>query len=85
MWTELRFAIEDGRMGLPYAPYLIFMTERVTRFYFPKDGMNTIYKIEKTQLVVATQGAGSSHAHVDIPKSLHSRSRSGGKMKKFGK
>ena len=47
--------------------------------------MHTIYKIEKTQPVAATQGAGSSHAHVDIPKSPCSRSHSGGKMKKFGK
>jgi len=48
MWTELRFAVEDGRRGLPYAPYLMFMIERVTGFYFLKDGMHTVYKIEKT-------------------------------------
>ena len=71
--------------GLPYAPYLMFMIERVTGFYFPKDGMHTVYKIEKTQPAAATQGAGSSYAHVDIPESPCSRSRSGGKMKKFGK
>ena len=85
MWTELRFTVEDGRRGLPYAPYLMFMIERVTGFYFLKDGMHTIYKIEKTQLAVAIQGAGSSHAHVNISKSSCSRSRRGGKMKKFGK
>ena len=84
MWTELRFAVEDGR-GLSYAPYLMFMIERVTRFYFPKDGIHSVYKIEKTQLAIATQGAGSSHAHVDIPESSCSRSYRGGKMKKFGK
>ena len=60
------------------------MIERVTRFYFLKDGMHTVYKIEKTQPAVATQGAGSSHAHVDISESSRSRSRRGGKMK-FGK
>ena len=85
MWTELRFAVKDGRRGLPYAPYLMFMIERVTRFYFSKDGMHTVYKIEKTQPAIATQGVGSSHAHVDIPESSHSRSRRGGKIKKFGK
>ena len=47
--------------------------------------MHTIYKIEKTQLAVATQRTGSSHTHVNIPESPRSRSRSGGKMKKFGK
>ena len=48
MWTELRFVVEDGKRGLPYAPYLMFMIERVTGFYFLKDGMHTVYKIEKT-------------------------------------
>ena len=85
IWTELTFAVEDGRRGLPYAPYLMFMIERVTRFYFPKDGMHTVYKIEKIQPATATQGAGSSHAHVDIHESSCSRSHRGGKMKKFGK
>ena len=66
MWTELRFVVEDGRRGLPYAPYLMFMIERVTGFYFSKDGMHTVYKIEKTQPAVGTQGARSSHAHVNI-------------------
>ena len=47
--------------------------------------MHTVYKIEKTQPAAATQGVGSSHAHVDIPESSRSRSRRGGKMKKFGK
>ena len=83
MWAGLRFVVEDGRKGLPYAPYLMFMIERVTGFYLPKDGMHTIYKIEKTQPATATQGAGSSHAHVDILESSRSRSRRGGKMKKF--
>ena len=85
MSIELRFAVEDGRRGLPYAPYLMFMIERVIGFYFLKDGMHTAYKIEKTQPLVATQGAGSTHAHVDIPESSPSRSHRGGKMKKFGK
>ena len=63
----------------------MFKVERVTEFYFSKDGIYTVYKIEKTQSAIATQGVGSSHAHVDIPKSSHSRSRRGGKIKKFGK
>jgi hypothetical protein len=32
MWHELRIAMDDGRKGLPYAPYLMFMTERVTGY-----------------------------------------------------
>jgi hypothetical protein len=86
LWTELRLAVEDGRRGLPYAPYLMFMIERVTRFYFPKDGMHTIYKIEKTQPTTASQATGGcSHAHEDIPESSRSRSRKSNKMKKFEK
>jgi hypothetical protein len=48
IWHELRLATEDGRKGLPYAPYLMFLIERVTGISFPKDRMYTIYKIEKT-------------------------------------
>ena len=48
MWRELRNTMEDGRNGIPYAPYLIFMIERVTGYRFEKDGLHTIYKIEKT-------------------------------------
>jgi hypothetical protein len=64
----------------------MFMIERVTRFYFPKDGMHTIYKIEKTQPATASQATGGcSHAHEDIPESSRSRSRKSNKMKKFEK
>ena len=48
MWHELRVAMEDGRKGLPYAPYLMFVIERVTGDRFDKDGLHTIYRIEKT-------------------------------------
>ena len=34
MWTELRFAVEDWRRRLLYAPYLMFMIARVIGFYF---------------------------------------------------
>ena len=49
MWRELRNAMEDGRKGMPYAPYLMFMIERVTGYKLDKNGLHTIYKIEKTQ------------------------------------
>ena len=48
MWHELRIALDDGRKGLSYAPYLIFMIERVMGYKFDEDGLHTIYKIEKT-------------------------------------
>jgi hypothetical protein len=37
--------MEDGRRGLPYAPYLMFLIKRVTRLRFLKDGIHTVYKI----------------------------------------
>jgi len=74
--------MEDGRKGLPYAPYLMFLIERVTGISFPKDGMHTIYKIEKTQPAAASQAMGGSNAHEDIPESSRSRSRKDNKMKK---
>jgi hypothetical protein len=48
IWHELRLAMEDGRRGLPYAPYLMFLIERIIGLQFLKDGMHIIYKIEKT-------------------------------------
>jgi hypothetical protein len=31
IWVELAYAMDDGRRSLPYAPYLMFFIERVTR------------------------------------------------------
>ena len=41
MWRELRNAMDDERKGLPYAPYLMFMIERVIGYKFDKDGLHT--------------------------------------------
>ena len=77
--------MEDGRKGIPYAPYLMFMIERVTGYRFEKDGIHIIYKIEKTR------GAGSSRAVrctplvVDVPELSRSRPHKEKKMEKFGK
>jgi hypothetical protein len=73
--------MEDGRRGLPYAPYLMFMIERVTSLRFSKDGMHTVYKIEKTHPAAATQRAGSTYAHMDIPESSRSMSQRSSKWK----
>jgi hypothetical protein len=76
--------MDDGK-GLPYAPYLMFMIDRVTVLRFPKDGIHTDYKIEKTKpaaATTATQRARSSYTHEDIPEGSHSRSRRSGSWKK---
>jgi hypothetical protein len=86
IWHELRLAIEDGRKGLPYAPYLMFVIKRVIGLQFLKDGMHIVYKIQKTQPVAASQATGGgSYAHDDILESSRSRSRKSNKMKKFAK
>jgi len=78
IWHELRLVMEDGRKGLPYAPYLMFLIERVIGISFLKDRMHTVYK-------TASQATGGSHAYEDIPESSRSRSRKDNKMKIFRK
>ena len=85
MWRELRNAMEDGRKGIPYAPYLMFMIERVTDYRFEKDSLHTIYKIEKTQRAGASRAVRCSPSVVDMPESSCSRPRKENKMEKFGK
>ena len=43
IWVELAYAMDDGRRSLPYAPYLMFVIERVTGMWFPKDCEHTVY------------------------------------------
>jgi len=78
MWHELRVAVEDARKGLPYAPYLIFMIERVTVYRFVKDGLHEEYKIEKARHDKASETIASP---LDMPRS--SRSRHGKKKNKM--
>ena len=75
MCHELRNATEDGRKGMPYAPYLIFMIEWITGYRFDKDGLHTVYKIEKTQASGASKAVRCSPSVEDVPESSHSRSR----------
>ena len=75
MWHELRNAIEDGRKGIPYAPYLMFMIERVTSYRFEKDGLYTIYKIEKTRGAGASRAVRRSPSVEDVSESSRSRPR----------
>ena len=78
--------MEDGRKGLPYAPYLMFMIERVTGYRFEKDGLHEKYKIEKTHATGTSAPARhSSTAAEDILESSHANSCSGKKTSKIGK
>ena len=85
MWHELRIAMDDGRKGLPYAPYLMFMIEWVMGYKFDKDGLHTVFKIEKIQGARASRAVRCSPSVEDMPKSSRSRPRKEKKMEKFGK
>jgi len=85
MWHELRNAMDDGRKGLPYGPYLMFMIERVTGYKFNKDGLHTVYKIEKTQASGASKAVRRCPLVEDVPESSRSRSHKDKKMEKFRK
>ena len=37
IWNELRRVMDDSRKHLPYAPYIMYMIERITKITFPKD------------------------------------------------
>ena len=80
MWRELRNAMEDERKGIPYAPYLMFMIERVTSYIFEKDGFHTIYKIEKTQGAGASRAVRCSPSVVDVSKSSPSQEKEDGEV-----
>ena len=61
------------------------MIERATGYKFDKDGLHTVYKIEKTQASGASKAVRRSPSVENIPESSRSRSCKDNKMKKFGK
>jgi len=85
MWHELRNALEDARKGIPYASYLMFKIERVTGYKFEKDGLHTVYKIEKIRGAGASRAVRRSPSVEDVPELSRSRPRKEKKMEKFGK
>ena len=48
IWHEIGIASEDARKALPFAPYLMFIIESVTRYTYTKDTLHEAYKGEKT-------------------------------------
>ena len=80
MWYELWLDMDDARKGLRYAPYLMFMIERVTGYKFKKDGLHEVYKIEKARHAKASETIAFS---TDMPESSHSASRNGKKNNKM--
>ena len=56
---------------------------RVTSYKFDKDGLHTVYKIEKTQASGASRAMRYSSSVEDVPESSRSRLRKEKKMEKF--
>ena len=61
------------------------MIERVTGYRFEKDGLHTVYKIEKTRGAGASRVVRRSPSVEDMPQSSRSRPRKEKKIEKFGK
>ena len=63
----------------------MFMIERVTGYRFEKDGLHTVYKIEKTRGAGASKGVRCSPLVEDVLESSRSRPHKEKKMEKFGR
>jgi hypothetical protein len=73
MWVELSYVMDDGRRDLPYAPYLMFIIERVYGFRYHKDYVHQVYKIKKTKGGMTQTPRAMSLAHEDLPEGSRSR------------
>jgi hypothetical protein len=46
VWTELSMALDDARNDFPYAPYVMYVIERVTGIEFKKDVEHMPYRLK---------------------------------------
>jgi hypothetical protein len=73
IWNELRRAMNDPMKHLPYAPYLMYMIERVTNVRYPKDVVHEPLRHLRDRAKRPPKGrkyVGSSSAaplHDDLP------------------
>lgn len=72
----MQIAAEDAWKALPFAPYVMFIIERVTGYIFTKDGLHEPYRGEKTHhhVAVGETVPQSSAAVADRPESSRSSS-----------
>jgi hypothetical protein len=73
IWNELRRAMNDPMKYLPYAPYLMYMIERVTNVCYPKDIVHEPFRHLRDRAKISPKArkyVGSSSAaprHDDMP------------------
>jgi hypothetical protein len=60
IWNELRRAMNDPMKYLPYAPYLMYMIERVTNVRYPKDVVHEPFRHLRDQ----SKKAPKAHKYV---------------------
>ena len=94
IWDELSDSLDDASNDLPYAPYIMYIIERVSNIEFKKDVEHRPYKLTQWQHtgwealvraagMLATAGAAPSERPSSIrPSSSHHRSR-GSKVKEL--
>jgi hypothetical protein len=93
-WAELSDSMDDARSDLPYAPYVMYIIERVSSIEFKKDVEHRLYKLTQWQHIgwEALVGVAGTSAAVETrpthrpsssrPSSSHHRSW-GSKLKEF--
>lgn len=74
IWNELQIIAEDACKVLPFAPYVMFIIERVTGYTFTKDGLHNAYRGEKPHHAAIGETLPQFSAAVDRPESSHSSS-----------
>jgi hypothetical protein len=96
IWAELSDSLDDARNDLPYAPYIMYIIERVSGIEFKKDVEHNPYKLTQWQHTgwAALVGAAGTSAAAEArpthrasssrPSSSHHRSR-GSKLKELVK
>src|SRR6266540_1794594 len=61
MWEELIEAENDSRKGFPYAPYIMYVIEKVSGITFRKDVEHSVLKITRTSPPGASRSQRPSH------------------------
>jgi hypothetical protein len=71
IWNELRRVLLDSRKHLHYAPYIMYMIERVTKITFPKDVKHETLHLRPRSVMPARsskhRGSSTSPPLVDDP------------------
>src|SRR6266542_5613650 len=67
MWEELIEAENDSRKGFPYAPYIMYVIEKVSGITFRKDGEHQVLRITRTSPLGASRTPSPSSSHSQSP------------------